>query len=51
MSWVDIEMVLDLLKTDESIKETANPIEAHVNKGQIEFVNVCFTYDNEKPVE
>ena len=51
MNWVDVEIVLELLKTEESITEVENPIEANIQRGEIEFRNVCFTYDREKEVE
>ena len=30
MNWVDVEIVLELLKTEESITEVENPIEANI---------------------
>jgi len=51
MAWVDIEMVLDLLKTDESIKQVENPIDADIHKGCVEFKNVTFTYDDHLPLD
>ena len=51
MNWVDVELVLDLMTTHEEIKEVENPITAKLNNGTIEFKNVCFTYDKDKPEE
>lgn len=45
---VDVEQILNLLHTDEQIKDVENPIEANVTKGEIEFKNVCFTYEKQK---
>lgn len=50
-SWTDIELVLDILAVDQSIKESENPIEANIHSGEIEFKNVSFTYDADKPKE
>lgn len=46
---VDVEQVLNLLDVDEQIPEVENPIEPRVAKGEIEFKNVCFTYDRKLP--
>ena len=51
MAWVDIEIVLELLKVEDSITEVQNPIEANINRGEIEFRNVSFTYDRQAAVE
>ena len=48
MAWVDVEMVLDLLDEDSIIKEIENPVKANFTGGEIEFKNVCFTYDFNK---
>jgi hypothetical protein len=42
---IDVEMVLNLLETDEKIKEVENPIHCNIKEGSIEFRNVTFTYD------
>ena len=49
MAWVDIELVLELLTQEENIPEVLNPDKANVQKGEIEFRNVNFTYDRKKP--
>ena len=51
MAWVDIELVLELLTTEEMIPEVLNPEKANIQKGEIEFRNVNFTYDKKKPYE
>jgi len=30
MSWVDIELVLELITTDDTIKEVENPVKADI---------------------
>lgn len=42
---VDVEMVLELLEVDEVIKDPIDPIPSKVAAGEIEFKNVCFSYD------
>ena len=42
---VDVEQVLNLLEANERIPEPENPVPSNVTKGQIEFKNVSFTYD------
>jgi ATP-binding cassette subfamily B protein len=49
MNWVDIELVLELMFTHEEIKEPENPIHCKWDRGDIEFKNVTFTYDKDKP--
>jgi ABC-type multidrug transport system fused ATPase/permease subunit len=49
MSWVDIEMVMEILKQDSSISEPEHPQPANITKGEIEFKDVYFTYDGDKP--
>lgn len=44
-SWTDVELVLEILKVNESIKDDPNAIEANINAGKIEFKNIRFTYD------
>jgi ABC-type multidrug transport system fused ATPase/permease subunit len=42
---VDVEQVLSLLEQNEKIPDPENPVPSNVTKGQIEFRNVSFTYD------
>ena len=44
-------MVLDILETDQSIKEDNEPIKANIHSGEIEFKNVSFSYENHLPKE
>jgi len=44
-SWTDVELVLEILKVNESIQNDPNAIEANINAGKIEFKNIRFTYD------
>ena len=44
--WSDVELVLEILDTDETIKENEKPLEANIHSGEIEFKNVSFTYDH-----
>ena len=44
-NWTDVELVLDILETNEHIKELEKPLKADIHSGQIEFKNVSFTYD------
>jgi ABC-type multidrug transport system fused ATPase/permease subunit len=48
-SWSDIELLLDILSVDETITEVKNPIKANIHSGEIEFINVSFTYDSALP--
>ena len=48
-SWVDVEMVLDILEVNEAIKEIQDPIKANISTGEIEFKNVSFSYDYKLP--
>lgn len=50
MSWVDIELVLELITTDSTIEEPLNPIKADIKLGKIEFKNISFSYDIKKPL-
>jgi len=50
-SWTDVELVLDILEINQSIKEVANPIKADIHSGEIEFKNVSFSYDQALPKE
>jgi ABC-type transport system involved in Fe-S cluster assembly fused permease/ATPase subunit len=50
-AWSDIELVLDILSVDETIKEIKNPIKANIHSGEIEFKNVSFSYDSEMKQE
>jgi hypothetical protein len=36
------------LQVDEKIKEVNNPKKLNVSKGDIEFKNVCFSYDKKE---
>lgn len=45
---VDVEQIFELLETDEKIKEVPNPERCTIEKGEIEFKNVYFNYDNDK---
>lgn len=42
---VDVEQILNLLHSNEQIADVANPVEANISKGEIEFKNVNFTYE------
>ena len=44
-SWTDVELVLEILKVNESIEDDPNAIDANITKGKIEFKNIRFTYD------
>lgn len=44
-SMADVELVFELLEVDEIIKEPRNPLPPCINKGEIEFRDVSFTYD------
>ena len=46
-AWSDVEMVIDILRIEKNIKEAEDPIDAKIDKGEIEFKNVCFTYDQD----
>lgn len=46
---VDVELVLNMLETNEQIPEVENPVKANITKGEIEFRNVTFTYDTKLP--
>lgn len=48
LAWVDIEMILDLLRDDKTIRETDSPLPCIIKDGAIEFNNVWFTYDVDK---
>mmetsp|Transcript_11075 Transcript_11075/g.16833 ORF Transcript_11075/g.16833 Transcript_11075/m.16833 type:complete len:259 (+) Transcript_11075:657-1433(+) len=48
-NWTDVELVLDILTQDEHIKEDKYPVKANVHSGEIEFRNVCFSYDEKLP--
>lgn len=50
-SWTDVELVLDILEINQSIKEVENPIKADIHSGEIEFKNVSFSYDQALPKE
>lgn len=44
-SWTDVELVLEILKVNEAIKDDPNAIDAKITEGKIEFKNIRFTYD------
>lgn len=44
-SWTDVELVLEILKVNEAIKDDPNAIDANIDSGKIEFKNIRFTYD------
>lgn len=46
-----MELVLDILEVDQTIKEQAEPLKANIHSGAIEFKNVCFSYDKNLPEE
>ena len=43
--WTDVELVLDILETNEQIIEDKNPLKPNIHSGEIEFRNVSFSYD------
>jgi len=45
---VDVEQILNLLETDEMIKDVENPIVPKIKGGEVEFRNVSFSYDKSK---
>jgi ABC-type multidrug transport system fused ATPase/permease subunit len=51
MAWVDIELVLDLISSDQSIPDVENPIPVNINQGCVEFKDVSFSYDKDKEFE
>jgi ABC-type multidrug transport system fused ATPase/permease subunit len=44
-------LVLEYLDTDQITKEAENPLKPNIHSGEIEFKNVSFTYDQDKPKE
>ena len=42
---VHVDQTLNLLQLEEMIPEKAKPEECKISKGEIEFRNVSFTYD------
>jgi len=46
-NWTDVELVLDILKTNEGIMDAPDAIDANISAGKIEFKNITFTYDSE----
>jgi len=48
---VDVEMVLELLEVDDSIKESPDAVDTKVFGGEIEFRNVSFSYDKKEKLE
>ncbi|KAF7951687.1 hypothetical protein EAE96_006986 [Botrytis aclada] len=49
-SLIDAERLLELLKTEPSIKEAPNAKDLEITKCEIEFNDVCFSYDERKPI-
>jgi len=45
-NWTDVELVLDILKVNEGIKDAPDAIDANITAGKIEFKNITFTYDD-----
>lgn len=50
-SMSDVELVFELLEIDETIKEPRNPLPPSIHGGEIEFRDVCFTYDKKAAPE
>jgi ABC-type multidrug transport system fused ATPase/permease subunit len=50
-AWVDIELVLEIMYDDQSIKDPEVPIPANIKNGKIEFKNVNFAYDKHLAVD
>jgi ABC-type multidrug transport system fused ATPase/permease subunit len=48
---VDVEQILNLLHTDEQIHDVDDPITPDIKKGEIEFKNVCFSYEKKKTTD
>jgi ABC-type multidrug transport system fused ATPase/permease subunit len=46
---VDVEQVLNLIEVDERIQENPNARFPRINRGEIKFENVSFTYDDKLP--
>lgn len=46
-----MEIVLDILKKNESIRDAPDSIDANITAGKIEFKNITFTYDSELKIE
>ncbi|KAF7854161.1 hypothetical protein EAF04_010458 [Stromatinia cepivora] len=49
-SLIDAERLLELFKTEPSIKETPGAKELEIGKCEVEFNDVCFSYDERKPI-
>lgn len=49
-SLIDAERLLELLKTEPSIKEAPDAKDLEITKCEIEFNDVCFSYDERKPI-
>jgi len=47
--WSDIELVLDIFQINEYIAEAEEPENSRIHSGEIEFKNISFTYDINKP--
>ncbi|ESZ94738.1 hypothetical protein SBOR_4850 [Sclerotinia borealis F-4128] len=49
-SLMDAERLLEIFKTEPSIKEAPGAKELEISKCEIEFNDVCFSYDERKPI-
>jgi ATP-binding cassette subfamily B protein len=49
-SMANIEKMFDLLKTDAKVKDQENAKALKVSEGKIEFKDVSFAYDEERPI-
>ncbi|EDO04003.1 hypothetical protein SS1G_06485 [Sclerotinia sclerotiorum 1980 UF-70] len=49
-SLIDAERLLELFKTEPSIKETPGAKDLEISKCEVEFNDVCFSYDERKPI-
>ncbi|CAD6446777.1 667ed1b0-020b-4902-9903-7959be693581 [Sclerotinia trifoliorum] len=49
-SLIDAERLLELFKTEPSIKETPGAKDLEISKCEVEFDDVCFSYDERKPI-
>lgn len=47
---VDVELIFELLEINEKIPEPETPLPIEIDKGEIEFRNVSFTYDKKEEI-
>ncbi|MEZ5757007.1 MAG: ABC transporter ATP-binding protein/permease [Emcibacteraceae bacterium] len=47
---VDMEKMFLLIAKNPEIKDSENAVPLHVSKGDIEFENVCFQYNEDRPI-